>query len=145
MTDRRVGIVALFVVSVLFIETFTFPSRPFVTLNTDFWPRVLLGLLGLVSIFLIVRGTLDGSRIDPLKGKAFAAGACCILYVLLLEAIGFLILTPIFIFLSSITLSNRRDLRRAGEAAVTAALGTATMYFIFQKGLLVQLPEGLMG
>lgn len=144
MTDRKIGIGLLLIVLVLFAETFTFPMRPHVTLNTDFWPRVLLVLLGTLSCFLIWRGNLDGQKVEPMRLKAFLVVGFCILYVLLLEPIGFLILTPIFIFSGSLMLSDIRNWRRTIEAAAAAIIGTAATFYVFQHGLLVQLPEGLL-
>ncbi len=144
MADRKIGIGLLLVVLVLFAETFTFPMRPHITLNTDFWPRVLLILLGALSIFLIWKGNLDGLKVDPMHLKAFSVVGFCILYVLLLEPVGFLILTPLFIFTGSIALSKIRNKRRVIEAVVTAAVGTSATFYVFQHGLLVQLPEGLL-
>ncbi len=144
MMDRKIGIGILLIVLVLFAETFTFPMRPHITLNTDFWPRVLLVLLGLLSCFLIWKGNIDGLKVEPMRLKAFSVVGFCILYVLLLEPIGFIILTPIFIFVGSIALSKIRNMRRVFEAAATAIFGTAATFLIFQEGLLVQLPEGLL-
>jgi putative tricarboxylic transport membrane protein len=144
MADRKIGIGLLIIVLVLFAETFTFPMRPHIILNTDFWPRVLLALLGGISCFLIWKGNLDGLNVVPMHIKAFSVVGFCILYVLLLELIGFIILTPIFIFVGSITLSKKRNIPRMIEAGVVALVGSAATFFIFQEGLLVQLPEGLL-
>lgn len=144
MMDRKIGIGVLLIVIVLFAETFTFPMRPHITLNTDFWPRVLLVMLGGISCFLIWKGNIDGLKVDPMRLKAFGVVGFCILYVVLLEIIGFIILTPIFIFTASIALSEIRNARRMIEAATTAIIGATATYLIFQEGLLVQLPEGLL-
>lgn len=144
MMDRKIGIGVLLIVIVLFAETFTFPMRPHITLNTDFWPRVLLAMLGGISCFLIWKGNIDGLKVDPMRLKAFGVVGFCILYVVLLDIIGFIILTPIFIFAASIALSKIRNARRMIEAATTAIIGATATYLIFQEGLLVQLPEGLL-
>ncbi len=144
MMDRKIGIGVLLIVIVLFAETFTFPMRPHITLNTDFWPRVLLTMLGGISCFLIWKGNIDGLKVDPMRLKAFGVVGFCILYVVLLDLIGFIILTPIFIFAASIALSKIRNARRMIEAATTAIIGATATYLIFQEGLLVQLPEGLL-
>ena len=144
MTDRKIGIGLLIIVSVLFVETFSFPMRPHITLNTDFWPRVLLALTAALACFLIWKGNLDGVVVERMKSRAFFVVGFCILYVLLLDFFGFLILTPIFIFLGSVALSKQRTQRRYIESSVMAIVGTIATFLVFQKGLLVQLPEGFL-
>lgn len=61
-------------------------------------------------------------------------------YLLLADTLGFII--TLFLVLSSIMLSLREKVWRT---AVFASVVTAVMYLGFEKGLLVQLPDGILG
>ena len=141
--DRWLGIGIVVVVAYLWYETFFFHEVDWVPLGMAFWPRILLGGLGVLSLYFIVRGRLDKGPYGRLAPTAFAVLVGCVGYVLLLEAVGWLVLTPLFIFFLTIFLSDRSR-RSTIHAAVSAIVGTIIVYFIFHYGLDVQLPEGLL-
>jgi hypothetical protein len=142
--DRLVGIGLLVVSAILLRETFSFPVNEWEPLGMAFWPRILLGALSLIGVYLIVRGSLDEGPFERLKSKAFAALLAGVGYVLLLPYIGYAILTPLFLFLTSLALTETLDGRRLAESGLMAVAGSIVVYLVFQYGLLVQLPEGLL-
>lgn len=141
--DRKIGFGLLLVSGILFIETFTFPSRQYITLNVEFWPRVVLAMIAILGVVMVWKGQLDDNP-RKLQNKAFIVGLVCLLYTVLLEPIGYLVLTPVFLFISNLVLSKDLKKRRWVEAFIIATVGTSVIYFIFHDGLLVQLPEGLL-
>ncbi|MFC7404177.1 tripartite tricarboxylate transporter TctB family protein [Georgenia alba] len=63
-----------------------------------------------------------------------------VFYLLVAETLGFLL--TMFVILAAIMLVLRS---RVVVALVTAACATALLYAVFELGLLVQLPDGLVG
>jgi len=141
--DRKVGIVLIVLAGFLFVETLGFPVRKHLILNVTFWPRVILCLLTLLGCGLLVtnKSADEGSR---LKLNAFLTVGAGLVYTVLLEPIGFLLLTPLFIFAANIVLGKKYTMKRFVSAAVISIVGTGCIFFIFQKVMLIQLPEGLL-
>lgn len=141
--DRWIGIAILIIGGFLFYETFFFHKVDWVPLGLAFWPRVLLGGLGVLSVYFVIRGSLDGGSSEGLAVLAFVILAGCVGYALLVETIGWLVLTPIFLFILTFFLSDRSR-RSMTHAILSAIFGTAFVYLLFHYGLDVQLPEGLL-
>ena len=141
--DRWMGIVILIIGSFLFYETFFFHKVDWVDLGMAFWPRILLGCLGVLAIYFIIRGNLDNGSSEGLELRAFAILAGCIGYALLVETIGWLVLTSVFLFILTLSLSDKSQ-RSMVHASFSAVFGTAFIYLLFHYGLDVQLPEGLL-
>ena len=57
--DRALAIVVILVGAFLYWETYSFPSTDWEQLGVAFWPRLVLIGLGLLSLFLIWKGTLE--------------------------------------------------------------------------------------
>lgn len=143
--DRYVGIGLLTICVILFVNTFSFRTTHWEALGMAFWPRLLLGLLAILAVHLIIKGNLDPAKSqEPLARGAFLTAAAGFVYVLLLEPLGFLIVTPIFIFLFSVVISRRRIMWRLLESAATACVGTVVIYAVFELGLKLVLPSGLL-
>ena len=141
--DRWMGIAILLIGSYLCYETFFFHKVDWVPLGMAFWPRILLACLGCLAVYFIIRGSLDAGPYERLLPTAFAVLAGCIGYAVMIESVGWLVLTPLFIFALTILLSDRSR-RSVIQAALSATLGTIAIYLIFYYGLDVQLPEGLL-
>lgn len=143
--DRIIGICSLCVCIGLFINTFTFRKTEWEQLSMAFWPRLILLLIAILSVYFILRGRVSlDETIEPVLKKAFFTAAAGFLYVFLLEPVGFLLITPVFIFLFSILISQRRLPWRVVESGITAVLGTAIIYTVFVLGLKLMLPAGLL-
>lgn len=141
--DRLVGIAILAIGAVLFWQTFSFKTVNWDPLGLPFWPRILLGLLGALAVYLIARGSLDQGPYQRLEARAFVVLAGAIVYVLAIDILGFLVATPLFMFGFHLALGG---ITRAHliEAAVLAVGGTGLIYYVFQDALWVQFPEGML-
>lgn len=143
--DRVVGISVLIVGAILLWETFSFRPSNWDPLGIAFWPRFLLGALSLIGVYLIVKGSLDEGPYERLNWRAFIVLAGGVTYICLLETIGFILLTPPFLFLAVICLGGSLSKARVIEAVLVAVGGTLFIQLVFVKGLRVFLPEGLLG
>ncbi len=141
--DRWVGLVLLGVSGILLYETFFFRSFDWDPVGMAFWPRVLLAVLGAVSVWHVVAGRAGGGTMEPLSRRAFILFGGAMAYVAALPTVGFLILTPIAIFVYSLWL--RPFSRRAVlGAALLAVVGTASIHALFLYGMSVYLPQGFL-
>ena len=140
--DRWIGIVLIVLCGFLFYETFFFRTFDWDPVGMAFWPRVLLAVIAAVSVWHIIVGNAGGTA-EPLSRRAFVVFAGAMVYVALLETVGFLILTPIAIFAYSLWLRPLSG-RAVLWGVVLAGVGTAALYFLFQEGMTVYLPAGFL-
>ena len=114
-----------------------------------FFPRLMAALLGALGLVLLVRGhsrsrTLrDGEGFPFEPGEALrVAGTAAILiaYTLLLETVGYALLTPVALIALCVFLGFRRWV----VLLVTAIVFTALVYVGFRYGMKILLPEGLL-
>lgn len=141
--DRLVGVVILVVGAFLFWETFSFKTVDWEALGLPFWPRVVLTLLGALGVYLVVRGSLDRGPFIGLEPRAFLVLAGALVYVLSIDIVGYVVATPLYVFVFHLTLGGISP-RRLIEAAILAAAGTGLIYYVFQDALWVQFPEGVL-
>ena len=137
---------------ILFYMTTAFPHPEALKgeFQADFWPRmILLGLIG-ISSFLLIKSLKKNSAaksqpavsetaVNEINRKRLVlTGLITFLYLILLDIIGFPILTPIFIFffLFNMGLRNLRML------VLIPPIITASVFFVFVKLMFVLLPRG---
>mgnify|MGYP005861197985 CR=1 FL=1 len=135
--DRWVGVVCLIAGGLLFWETFSFRRVDWDPLGLPFWPRVVLGLIGLASVWLILKGDLGRRPAEPIEPRALAYLAGLLVYLASVPALGFVVATPPYLFLFHRAMDGGR---RIVEGALVAALGTAALWLLFVVGLGVPLP-----
>ena len=140
--DRWIGIVILLVGPILFYETYNFHVVDWAPLGMAFWPRLILGGLFVYALYFIFAGSLDQGPFKALDPRAYALISGGLVYVLLWESLGFLICTPLFIFLFGCSISGFRR-RRMIQNGATAIIGTAVIYWVFNRLLYVQFPDGI--
>jgi putative tricarboxylic transport membrane protein len=105
-----------------------------------FWGGVVLGLLSFVLLLnsLKSRGSLS---LPGLKSSALLLVTAALLaYLLLLETLGFVTITFLFLFLLFLM-----EYKGWLFSAVTAAMGAVSSYVLFQLWLKTQLPAGPFG
>ncbi len=105
------------------------------------YPRLVLACIIALSCALIIRPVsgAQGTGIVSMKGLAvilLAAG-----YIFLIEAVGFFVLTPLFLFLVPLVIGYRHHVATAGSAVLV----TAGLYAVFVLVLNIPLPAGLLG
>jgi putative tricarboxylic transport membrane protein len=123
------------------------------SLGPDFWPKVLLALTMLACLYEIFRHSFPSrERADAERTQANDAGGApqghtvllvagmvlTVAYALLIEVLGFLIST--FLYLFHFMVIGRY--RRLGVAAASSLVGTLALAFIFIKVIYISLPHG---
>jgi hypothetical protein len=100
---------------------------------------VVLGLLSLISLFNSVKS--DALSLSGLKSsKLLLVTGALLAYLLLLETLGFLTVTFLFLFLLF-----HLEYRGWVFSAVLALVGAGSSYALFQLWLKTQLPTGPFG
>jgi putative tricarboxylic transport membrane protein len=106
-----------------------------------FWGGVVLGLL---SVLLVVRSpTQDATgatRLRPDDARPVVAAGAVLGYLLLLEVLGFVAVTFLFLLLLF-----RLERRSWTFSAASAGAGAVGCYVLFQLWLKTQLPTGPLG
>lgn len=111
-----------------------------------FWLGVLMAVLALILLFTAWRRTSDPEEGSPFPGgkpllRVFAVMAGLGVYISLLEVLGFVLNT--FLFVSYLMGAVERE--RLPMTALTAFLTTAGLYLIFQVLLGITLPRNMFG
>jgi putative tricarboxylic transport membrane protein len=115
------------------------------TLGSDFMPWVLVGCLFLLSLLLLIR-TVFGSLPEQLDFSislkegfgVICLTACVFAYVKLMNLIGFVLATPIFMALLMLIAGSRKW----KEIVIVSIVATFGIYLLFQKIFQVILPRG---
>jgi putative tricarboxylic transport membrane protein len=105
-----------------------------------FWGGVVLGLLSLVLLLNSLKNTGTLSLSGLKSSKLFLVTGALLAYLLLLETLGFVTITLLFLFLLF-----RMEYRGWLFSAVTAVTGAGLSYALFQLWLKTQLPAGPFG
>src|SRR5215813_14319752 len=105
-----------------------------------FWAGVALGLLSLISLFNSLKKTDKLSLSGIKSSKLLLVAGALLAYLLLLETLGFVTITFLFLFLLL-----RLEYKGWVFSAVSALLGALASYAIFQLWLKTQLPTGPFG
>ena len=144
------AVIGMIVSAAAFGYTFTFKQFKNVPVGPEFFPRVLATALFIFCALLLLtnlKTSESNKKSAPtmsLKNrgmqKALAGLAIVVIYALLWEVLGFLIITPIAIFLMTLLLGKREYIKMT-----VIAIGASAIVFIAFKYLLgIQMPLGFM-
>jgi putative tricarboxylic transport membrane protein len=131
------------------------PRNPLVPIGPDFYPRVVLVIMAVLSALLIASDLISGWRApretplpdarpqEPrnyrLVGATFAVFAG---YVLLLPLLGFRVATFVFVAALQVVLEKPQDWRRWTVVVAAALVTVVVTYLAFDVYLSVLLPRG---
>jgi len=106
-----------------------------------FWGGVVLGLLAIVLVVRSPGGNVPGgARLRPDNARPVVAVGAVFGYLLLLEMLGFVAVTFLFLLLLF-----RLERRSWTFSAASAGAGAVGCYVLFQLWLKTQLPTGPLG
>ena len=144
------AVIGMIVSAAAFGYTFTFKQFKNVPVGPEFFPRVLAIALFIFCVLLLLtnlKTSESNKKSAPtmsLKNrgmqKALAGLAIVVVYALLWEVLGFLIITPIAIFLMTLLLGKRSYIKMI----VIAVGATAIVFLAFKYLLGIQMPLGFM-
>ncbi|MDE0582666.1 tripartite tricarboxylate transporter TctB family protein [Planococcus sp. A6] len=145
--NRKLGLLIFIVAAVYLYLSFQLPNYEYAPIDADVIPKGLGILLLVLSVFLFFSRVVEtdaekAKRNIPKKelGVIAAVFAMIFVYILLFEAIGFIITTTLFIFFCSWFLGYR-----AWKTNILVSLlFPIVMYAIFVFALGIVLPRGIL-
>lgn len=145
MTADRFAAIVLFVVAVLYVrEARTFHGLTVAdVVGPSAYPIMIGGLMALLAVLQFVRGkpAEAGESFWTRHGRALLLIASLFAYILLLEPLGFLVSTFVYLTFSHLWLGERVWYR-----AVGIGLGiTVGLWLLFDRTLDLRLPIGIFG
>lgn len=149
--DIGIGIVIIVVGAVLFASSMNLPGGNSLTKGADFMPKVISAILTILGICFVLSALIK--RVEapanhlPDKTETVRLGISFVLlflYIFLLEKIGFIIMTFLYICAQSWFITPKEK-RKPVSLAVISAVVSVTVYFLFVYGLKLMLPAGILG
>lgn len=145
--NQKVSIfLILFAAGYLYLS-YNLKEYPYVPVDSDFVPKILGFLLIILAIFLFFDKSSETEeekekRQVPKKEMLvlLAVGGMIFLYIFLLEIIGFVLSSMLFIFACSWFLGYRKLV----TTILVAVLFPLIMYLSFNYLLQIRLPQGLL-
>ena len=139
-TDRIVVLIIICLSIFLYTKTGAFIEKESVEpISAAFFPRmILISLIG-TSLWVAVKSKMQPVSFPALKGVIIGS-IQILLYVILIEPVGYFIVTPLFLFIFPASLGYRKW----GWLAGLAVGSTLFSYAVFLKLLGVPLPMGIL-
>jgi len=141
-SDRLAAIVLLVICGVLWYEVLPY------SMLASFFPKIVLGVLALLSLILLVRSSIKGEKTwlfqDIDKKYIIFAVVILALWIGMIPLLGFLISSIIF-FTMLVWLMGKRKTSISSilVAFVVVCCIVSVFYYIFKEVLLVPLPGGI--
>ena len=153
--DGVAGLICLALAIGMLVLTRGLPQSPLVPIGPDFYPRIVLVIMAVLSVMLIASDlwqqrphappasagaeTAPEKRNYRLVGITFAVFAG---YVVLLPLIGYRLSTFLFMTALQAVFEPPRSARRWAVVLVSALASSAVTYIVFEHYLSVLLPRG---
>ena len=144
--DIGVGIGLLILCSNIFWYAGSFKGLTVHGYGPDLFPRVLAVFMSFLAILLIINAFLGKSLekedyIDP-KGflRVLVAIGICIVYLVLVNLLGFVTSTFLFLFVLMALLKQERIILRTISSVTVSVI----VWAIFRYFLVIPLPDGLL-
>ncbi|UKS66467.1 tripartite tricarboxylate transporter TctB family protein [Rossellomorea marisflavi] len=141
--NKKMGII-LAVISIIYLYfSFTLPEYPYVPVDSDAVPIVLGFILLFLSVLLYFSKSEENEEEKLPKGEGkviLAVLGFVLMFILLLEPLGFVLTTFLFISINSRFLGYKKWV---SNIIVSLAL-PLSIYFLFVSFLKIQLPSGIL-
>lgn len=143
LANRIIGSCLLLFSIAVWLYANTFPEAKGTVPGSGFFPQLISVVLGVLSIALLLKRE-DESSVTFLKGKKaliFGLGIFSLLiYVVLVELIGFLVMTVLF---SSVWMWLM-EVRKVKTIILTSVIVGISITLVFEYLLNVPIPHGLL-
>ncbi|SFB21660.1 putative tricarboxylic transport membrane protein [Lentibacillus halodurans] len=146
-SNRKISLILIALAIGYLILSYQLPPYPFVPVDSDLMPKALGYLLIILSIVLFFSGNNDAEKETKVDSRSASemflllmVTALVILYISLLEIIGFVITTVFFIFICSLVLGYKNY-----KVNITVSiLFPVVLFYIFNYLLQIRLPSGIL-
>ena len=142
----RVFALVLIVLAAIFYGLVGGMEEPYSSgaLSASTYPRFILVCIIVLSSLLIIRpvhDVQDAQETSFISGRGLAVILLAAGYILLIETLGFFLLTPVFLFAVPLVVGYRNHVANAASAVLV----TTALYAVFVLVLNIPLPAGLLG
>ncbi|WP_404450267.1 tripartite tricarboxylate transporter TctB family protein [Sutcliffiella horikoshii] len=145
--NRKLGLTLAFFAGIYLLLSYQIPNYPYALVDADVVPKGLGFLLLILSILLFVQKKEETEqekekRTIPKKELYVLLGVAgfILIYIFLLEIVGFVIMTATFVF----TCSSFLGYKKYKVSALVAIIFSLLLYFLFNYLLLIHLPPGVL-
>ncbi|MEQ6378199.1 tripartite tricarboxylate transporter TctB family protein [Bacillaceae bacterium S4-13-56] len=145
--NQKVSIFLFLLAGVYLFLSYQLPSYPYTAIDADVIPKSLGWLLVLLSISLFLSKDQETEeqkkkRDIPKAEWLMLTGVfgLVFLYIFLLEIIGFVLVTGLFIYFCSLFLGYRKNVSNV----LVSILFPVGLYIIFNFLLKIELPQGIL-
>ncbi|WP_404335454.1 tripartite tricarboxylate transporter TctB family protein [Planococcus rifietoensis] len=158
MGEILIGVTLIALGAVIYLQSNDFPALNEVHLDAGSFPKLIAGLLILLSLMLIIKQGLVLMK-SKSTGERQGAGESArdfyneyklviltllvfFIYIFLMQFIGFVVSTIVFIIFTGLLVGSRakKDIMVITIVSVAITLGT---YFFFENFLNVRFPSGI--
>lgn len=153
--DMVVGVVFMVLGALLVIMAQMLPKSKVMEIGPDFMPTVIGSvtfILAAILIFLSIKNfkmhvkELEHAEIPDCDYKRVISSIILVLiYVFLLQPVGFILSTLVYLMLQMVVLSpdEERDAKHMIRLAVINVAFTLVVFFLFRYGFKIVLPAGI--
>ncbi|MFP7288991.1 tripartite tricarboxylate transporter TctB family protein [Shouchella clausii] len=145
--NRGISIVLIGIAVVYLVMAFQLPEYAFVPVDSDLVPKLLgasLLVLGICFFFAKDPDTEEQKKKRTIPKKEvwmlLTVMGLILVYITVLEVIGFVIMTTLFILVCSRLLGYQKWLVNA----LTSIVFSIGVYWLFNYGLAIRLPAGIL-
>ena len=142
------GLAVLAASLVLFWATLGLRDNPLVPIGPGFYPRIVLGITAVLSLWMVLADLLSEKRPTPRKDESLNYGLVALtfavfgLYVGALPYLGFRVATALYVAATNALLAPPRSAKNWAGVVVLAVLTAFLTHLVFERYLLVLLPRG---
>lgn len=152
--DGVVGLICIAVSLALLVQSFSLPQLALMPVGPGFYPRIVLGLLGLGGLILLLQDLLAARAAASISGGEAASTTERIswrigllfgivgAYALLMPLLGFRLATALFVLALMPAIEWPASMRAWLTVAAVAIATPLATFVIFERYLLVLLPRG---
>ncbi|WP_338046062.1 tripartite tricarboxylate transporter TctB family protein [Planococcus versutus] len=145
--NQRIGFLLFLIAAVYLYFSFQLPNYPYTPVDADVIPKglgVLMLILSVALYFSRAKETAEEKKKRDIPTRELlviaAVFAMIFVYILLFEAIGFVVMTALFIFFSSWFLGYQKW----KVNILVSLLFPIVLYVIFVNALGISLPSGIL-
>jgi putative tricarboxylic transport membrane protein len=145
--NRKIGLVLIGFAVFYLILSFRLPEYPYAAIDADFVPKALGFLLLVLSVLLFLskkqetEGEKQKRKIPEGEAKVLLTVCTLILlYIFFFEIIGFVIMTSLFIFVTTWYLGYDKKWTNA----IVSIVFSLSIYLMFNYLLQISLPTGIL-
>lgn len=158
MGEIIIGLALIGLGLIIYVQGGNLPSLNEAFFNAGSFPRLIAGLLIFLSIILVLSKANELRKRKPTEDKVsnkdrltafygeyklvILISAVFFVYIFLLQFIGFVISTILFIIGSAILIGYRKR-KEVLTISTVAVILTLTIYFFFENVLYVRFPSGI--